>query len=137
MANTKTCSNCCEAKPLGDFYLRPNGLPRSLCKRCYNTLCNSRRHRPWTAEEDAAIREFYPKGGYSACKLDRAKMAIQQRAHKLRVAAENYVKRDARVKFGLPVDTRPESDRALDLALRSFRVCEPAANLTWILGDVA
>lgn len=37
----------------------------------------------------------------------------------------------------LPTDTRPEEDKALDYVLRSFRECEPAANLTWILGAVA
>lgn len=43
----------------------------------------------------------------------------------------------SRTAWALPVDDRPEEIKALDMALRDFRLCEPAANLTWILGDVA
>jgi hypothetical protein len=95
---------------------------------------------PWTPFADEVIETMYATHGARAChKLlpDRTIEAIQQRAHKLRVAAANYVKEDARVKFGLPVDTRPDSDKALDYVLRDFRLCEPAANLTWIIGAVA
>lgn len=95
---------------------------------------------PWTPFADDVIQTIYPKHGAKACQKllpDRSVMAIAQRAHKLRVAAANYVKCDSRVKFGLPVDTRPDSDKALDYVLRDFRECEPAANLTWIIGAVA
>lgn len=95
---------------------------------------------PWTPFADEVIETMYAEHGAKAChKLlpDRTIEAIQQRAHKLRVAAANYVKCDTRVKFGLPVDTRPDSDKALDYVLRSFRECDPAANLTWIIGAAA
>lgn len=95
---------------------------------------------PWTPFADEVIETMYATHGAKAChKLlpDRTIEAIQQRAHKLRVAAANYVKCDSRVKFGLPVDTRPDSDKALDYVLRDFRLCEPAANLVAIIGRAA
>ena len=37
----------------------------------------------------------------------------------------------------MPADTRPDSDKALDYVLRSFRLCEPAANLVAVIGRAA
>jgi hypothetical protein len=37
----------------------------------------------------------------------------------------------------LPYDDRPEEIKALDMALRCFRACEPAANLFWTIGSAA
>lgn len=91
---------------------------------------------PWSPFADDVIQTIYPKHGAKACQKllpDRSVMAIAQRAHKLRVASK--------VHAGLPKEgplyPREGDELALDLALRSFRVCEPAANLTWIIGAVA
>jgi hypothetical protein len=139
--DNKTCRVCGETKPLAGFYIRGNGHPRSLCRKCFNAERGERRHKPWSAEEDARIREAYPGGGWAACALEgRTRMSIQQRAFKLGVNRSTYVgkrKTDNRERFGMPVDTRPDSDKALDYVLRSFRECEPAANLVAIIGRAA
>lgn len=92
--------------------------------------------KPWTPAEDAEIEANYPTGGPRACNLPgRTTLSISQRAHKIGALREGYEGRhpsDSR--FGIPADDRPEEDKALDYVLRSFRECEPAANLTWILG---
>lgn len=137
----KTCRVCGETKPLSGYYIRSNGHPRSLCRQCFNQERGHRRHAPWTEDEDQRIRAAYPGGGWSACGLEgRTRMSVQQRAYKLGVGRATYVgkkKTDNREAFGLPADDRPEEIKALDYVLRDFRECEPAQNLTWLIGEVA
>lgn len=90
----------------------------------------------WTEFADDVIETIYPKQGAKACQKllpDRSVMAIQQRAWKLRVASK--------VHAGLPKEEplypREGEELACDIALRSFRECEPAQNLTWVIGEVA
>jgi hypothetical protein len=93
----------------------------------------------WTTFADEVIETMYATRGARACQAllpGRTVMAIQQRAHKLRVASRTYV-REGDVTFGIPTDDRPDEIRALDYALRDFRECHPAANLFWTLGAVA
>jgi hypothetical protein len=139
--DSQTCRVCGITKPLSGYYIRGNGHPRSLCRQCFNKERGERRHKPWTVAEDDRIRESYPGGGWSACALEgRTRMSVQQRAYKLGVGRETHIgkhKTDNRERFGLPVDTRPDSDKALDYVLRDFRLCEPAQNLTWILKEAA
>jgi hypothetical protein len=48
----KTCSDCRETKPVGDFYLRSDRkTPRSRCKACHRAKCNQRWH------SDEALRD--------------------------------------------------------------------------------
>jgi hypothetical protein len=84
----------------------------------------------WTEFADAVIVALYADKGAKACQKllpGRSIFAIQQRAHKLRVASK--------VHAGLPKDEplypREVEELACDWALRNFRDCEPAQNLTW------
>jgi hypothetical protein len=83
----------------------------------------------------------YPHGGWQACNLPgRNAHAIRNRAYRLGIrmvredAPDIPLKRHKEPEFGIPADDRPAEIKALDMALRSFRECEPAANLTWIIG---
>lgn len=84
----------------------------------------------WSAFADEVIETWYATHGAKHCQKllpGRSIFAIQQRAHKLRVASK--------VHAGLPKDEplypREGEELACDLALRDFRLCDPAQNLTW------
>lgn len=90
----------------------------------------------WTDFADSVILALYADKGAKTCQKllpGRSIFAIQQRAHKLRVASK--------VHAGLPKDEplypREGEELACDLALRDFRLCEPAANLIASIGVAA
>lgn len=140
----KTCKMCGVDKPFSAFYVREGGKPMGRCRLCYNSA-RSRGGSPfWTHEEDDIIRANYPKGGWAACnETGRGPRAIRQRAYKLGVAYEPMALRRKdkqkldEVRWGIPVDDRPEFMRRLDYTLMAFRECEPAANLVASLGVAA
>lgn len=147
MADTKTCNNCHQEKLVSMFYMESNGQPRSRCIACFNSLRSpfeKNGAKAWSAEEDEILKREYPKGGPQAVKrfVQRDIKGIKNRAYRLGICIVNQVtakpafpKKER--SFGIPADTRPDSDKALDYVLRSFRECEPAQNLTWILSEAA
>lgn len=134
----KRCARCGEEKLVSMFYMEANGQPRSRCIECYSAIRKKARAEPfWSEAEDAAICENYPAGGWEACGLTgRSAHAIKNRAyrlgvHMIRAGTTEKWRRVKEPPFGIPADDRPEEIKALDMALRSFRLCEPAQNLTW------
>lgn len=84
---------------------------------------------PWTPFADDVIVSMYAERGAKACQAllpGRTVMAIQQRAHKLRVVS--------RVNPNVPGEIlypREPEEATCDLALRQFKEAEPTQNLTW------
>lgn len=86
----------------------------------------------WSDFADEVIEKFYPTRGAIGChKLlpDRTPNAIRQRASAMGIGMRT-IKAPPRA---APLYPREGEELACDLALRDFRLCEPAQNLTWIL----
>lgn len=76
----------------------------------------------------------FPDGYRRQCLVCcRASVAASTAKRKARLPGAG----DSPTAWLIPFDSRPAHDKALDMALRNFRECEPAANLTWIIGSAA
>ncbi len=60
MAPLKLCPTCGKKRPESAFYRRPNGNPRSECKRCEDAARQARRDAAKPTVDDAAA--FGPSG---------------------------------------------------------------------------
>lgn len=101
-----------------------------------NHMTGTGSKQPWTQFADEVIEKFYPKHGAIGCQKllpDRTPNAIRQRASAMGIGMRN-IKVPPRA---APLYPREGEELACDLALRDFRECEPAANLTWIIGSAA
>lgn len=101
-----------------------------------NHMTGTGSKQPWTQFADEVIEKFYPTRGAVGChKLlpDRTTNAIRQRASAMGIGIRN-IKVPPRA---APLYPREGEELACDLALRDFRLCEPAANLIASIGVAA
>lgn len=82
--------------------------------------------------------EFSPNGKSADGYLNRCKQCRRTQNlkayHNTKHARKSRANADKPTSWIVPRDSRPLIDRTLDLALRNYRACNPAANLCWSIG---